>query len=386
MEFTSIRDPVHGQIMLDSLETRLMDTPDFQRLRGIKQLGVTYLVYPGAHHTRFEHSIGTAHLAGLMGKQIGLEADELVMLRIAALLHDIGHCAFSHDSENVLLSIIGSHEKLGIGRIRSSPIKDIICENYTAKKISDIAFGESFGQLITSDIGADRLDYLLRDAHYTGVAYGVIDWSRIVARLCWHSNAPAIEIGGLEAAESVMLARFSMFHTVYYHHAVRIARSMFIQALKSALSQKDFDAELITNEGDFALLSRLWKTPSSASITGAFANRQLYKRALVASWPSLSQSAKKYVIDGKFASDLQDEFSDSALVDLPVDFQTCAKISILSADGTRKPLSIQSSISASLEKAANERATLIVCAPKDKLKKVGEFASKRLGVQNKNGV
>ncbi|MFH0927069.1 MAG: HD domain-containing protein, partial [Candidatus Micrarchaeota archaeon] len=154
--FMNIRDPVHGQIEFCGIEKEVVDLADFQRLRQIKQVGMTYLVYPGAHHTRFEHSLGTAHISSLMAQKLGLSQDEAAQVRLAALLHDVGHMPFSHDSEEVLFPFIGNHEQIGKKKIEKGEIADALSKNYSPKKISELAFGGGHGQIICSDVGADR--------------------------------------------------------------------------------------------------------------------------------------------------------------------------------------------------------------------------------------
>ncbi|MFH1306892.1 MAG: HD domain-containing protein [Candidatus Micrarchaeota archaeon] len=373
MSKKTIRDPIHGQIMLSEIEIKVIDTLQFQRLRNIRQLGMAHFVYPGAHHTRFEHSIGTLKIADKMARKLELGEAERTRLRIAALLHDIGHLAFSHDSEEILHSKIGRHEQIGKKIMCSSPISDIISENDDARKIADWAGGEEYGQLISSDIGADRLDYLLRDAHYTGVAYGVIDWGRIISKLKWSDNEPAVDFGGLEAAESVMLARFSMFHTVYYHHAVRIARAMFQHALKIFSESSEFSEEVM-HEGDSLLLAKMKKYEKTKELAKFLSERKLYKRALEIEWNKLEEEKKKYIISSEFASKLCEKFNSAIFVSPPAEFVSPAKIKIVKKEkvGT---LDEFSSISSSLQKAAAERATLLICAPSEISKKVGDYSS-----------
>lgn len=371
----NIRDPVHGQMEFSDLERKIIDLPQMQRLRQIKQVGLTYLVYPGAHHTRFEHSMGTAHLASIMGLKVGLEEDEIKQLRLAALLHDVGHMPFSHDSEEILAPLLGNHEKVGANLICKSEIADVLGANYSPAKISGFAFGGGIGQLITCGVGADRLDYLLRDAHYTGVAYGVIDWGRILAKLIYKTNRVQVQKGGLEAAESTILARFSMFHTIYYHHAVRIARKMMQKALLIALESGEIDTPSILEMGDNSLMSKLGGIRGCREYVLALENRKLLKRAQVFYWNKLDSKQKKYVESGKFEAELKKKFP-CTMVDMPSHFMADANVLIYDGKKTMK-LSEISSISYSLEAAAAERANLIVISPYGDCEQVAR-AAKRL--------
>lgn len=187
-----IRDPLHGTVVLSELEEKILDTPSMQRLRGIRQLAAAYLVYPGANHTRFEHSIGTLFLADRICRELKLPAEKAAKVRLAALLHDVGHTAFSHEAETILMRHIGNHEEIGEKMVQSGEIADILSGSYSAKEIALLP-RTPLGEIITSDIGADRMDYLLRDSHYTGVAYGVIDADRICSTLSLAKSPPFAE-------------------------------------------------------------------------------------------------------------------------------------------------------------------------------------------------
>ncbi len=374
----NIRDPIHGQIEFSDIEQEIIDCLDFQRLRQIRQVAMTYLVYPGAHHTRFEHSLGTMHLASKIGQKIGLNNDELSQLRLCALLHDIGHMPFSHDCESILSPTTGTHEQIGKKLITHGQIHDILSKNFDSKNIAQLMLGKSFGQVLTCDVGADRLDYLLRDAHYTGVAYGVIDWSRIIAKMIYKSSKIQIEKGGIEATESVILARFSMFHAVYYHHAVRIARKMLQVALKNAVNFEQIDPNVISRYNDNSLLDLLLRTKSSSALCARLINRKLLKRAYVVSWANLNEDTKNYILSHDFENDLSKRCPD-ALVDIPSQFKSQVNVLINDNNVSRNLCDI-SSISSSLESASLERATLLVLCEDSKRKRVANTAKKLLNL------
>ena len=176
-----IRDSVYGDIRLNEIEVEVMDNPQFQRLRRIKQLGLISLIYPGANHTRFEHSIGTMHIASKLADKLDLNQEDKELVRISALLHDIGHGPFSHVSEGVLSF---PHEELTKYVIKNTAIRDIVEKKFDIDKIIEIINGEGkFGPIVSGELDADRMDYLLRDSHYTGVAYGIIDYERIISNI-----------------------------------------------------------------------------------------------------------------------------------------------------------------------------------------------------------
>ena len=224
-----IRDSVYGDISLSKFETQVMDMPQFQRIRRIKQLGLISLIYPGANHTRFEHCIGTMNLASKLGNELELSEDEIELLRISGLLHDIGHGPFSHVSEGVLSF---PHEDLTEYVIEKTSMHDLLTERFNTKEIIEIIHGEGYlGPIISGELDVDRMDYLLRDSHNTGVAYGVIDYERIISNLKLNDGL-VLDIKGVQAAEGALVSRYFMYPSVYQHHTTRIVNSMFRRALK----------------------------------------------------------------------------------------------------------------------------------------------------------
>ncbi len=278
----AIRDAIHGNITLNGLEERIIDSAEFQRLRRIKQLALTYMVYPGAVHTRFEHSLGTMHLASSICDVLGIEGDEKEKIRLRALLHDLGHVAFSHESEYVLHEVLGDHEKVGERKIMGGELGKMIGENYPAGEIFSKKGGIG-GEIISCDIGADRMDYLKRDAHHIGVAYGIIDTDRVIHTMADGNGKICIERGGLEAAESLLIGRFLMFSTVYLHKTVRIASAMLNRAIRRAVDSGALRHEDFLDAGDEEILLSLRGIKESAEYAGAIINRRFYKQAFVAS-------------------------------------------------------------------------------------------------------
>ena len=270
-QFHEIRDPIHVFVRLDRDERRVLDSSPVQRLRHIHQLAMSYLVYPGATHKRFEHSLGVMELAGRVFDVITAEQNihESVrrvfsdisgdgaksywrkVLRMAALCHDIGHLPFSHAAEHELLPEDWNHERitseLVLGdemRVIWNSMRPIIA----AEDVAKIAVGPEkmpstnftpwellLSEIITGDsLGVDRMDYLLRDSHHTGVAYGRFDHYRLIDTMrvlptTQNSDSPTlgIEGGGVHSAEALLLARYYMFMQVY-HHRVRIAYTVSV--------------------------------------------------------------------------------------------------------------------------------------------------------------
>lgn len=271
-----IRDSIHGNLQIDDFEVKLIDTPPFQRLRRIRQLGFTNLIYPGANHTRFEHSIGTMHLASQLAEQLGLDKHEKGILRVSALLHDLGHGPFSHVSETV---IPDSHEELTIKVIRESVISDILMEEFDLEEIEATLKGESvLGQAISGEIDVDRMDYLLRDSHYTGVAYGIIDVERLIQNIKIEDDL-ILDKKGVPAAESTLLARYFMYPSVYQHHTTRIVNSMFRRCLKILIEEDKIDPKHIYHYDDMDIIAMCRReTGLVADIIKRLDTRDLLKR------------------------------------------------------------------------------------------------------------
>jgi HD superfamily phosphohydrolase len=266
-----INDPVHGTIKLKGPLLDLASTPELNRLNQIRQLGLAYLVFPGAHHTRFEHSLGVSHVAGFLGKAIDIDPEEIKLVQTAGLLHDLGHGPFSHTMEKVFFDRLGKEhmaltsdiitgssddwtsEWLG-ERERGPSIPEIlethcmepkevaalICQKERPSDVQEtlqIQNGQAFFhgsdylyQIIHSALDADQLDFLLRDSHYTGVAYGIIDLDRIVNTATLFHGELMIEKRGISALEGMLVARSLMYSSVYFHKTARIAESMLCRA------------------------------------------------------------------------------------------------------------------------------------------------------------
>lgn len=281
-----IKDPVHGYIEVPAEILPLVDSPALQRLHHIRQLGFAYLVYPGANHTRFEHSLGAMHLASLLCRHLGFGTAETRTICCAALLHDIGHGPYSHASERLMQEYTQfSHDD-----IREQLKEPILAKQLEINSISPdevaalISGSHRYAGIIHGDLDVDRMDYLLRDAHYTGAPYGNFDAERLTKSLAVVDNTIVLNDSGISAAESLLIARTLMGPSVYYHHACRIAEEMFLLACRSHF-RKDVDAvrEFLTMDDVTATALLL---NSDEEITRDLINRirtrNLYKRAVYA--------------------------------------------------------------------------------------------------------
>jgi len=291
-EFKTINDTVHGTIRLDPMVQDLMETLELQRLSGIRQLGLTYLVFPGANHSRIEHCIGVSHVAGRIAEAIGIPDEERKLVMASGLLHDLGHGPFSHTLEHILSSklsidhmhltqaiILGEDDNVRSEERKAFPdvprIPEVLEKHgVPPKQVAGLIRGPEpaggfrsprlrtkryLGQIIHSAIDADQIDYLMRDAHYTGAAHGIIDFHRIVQTVTLHDDDLAIDRKGLPALEGMLVARALMYSSVYFHKTVRIAEQMIARAVERANRdvrdvQKMVDAELLqwlANQGAY---------------------------------------------------------------------------------------------------------------------------------------
>jgi HD superfamily phosphohydrolase len=272
---------------------RVVDTPAFQRLRYVRQLGHAFLVYPGATHSRFEHALGTYHLAGRAlanlrdrGNLDGVGDADTLLIRLAALLHDIGHYPFSHALEEAAFA---SHEALGAASLRREPLAGALAESGVAgaaDAIGAIITGTSthpLAGLVSGSIDLDKIDYLKRDALMCGVPYGEIDVDRLLACLVVVELDGRRRIGvlekGLSALESLLFAKYQMYRNVYWHHAARSANAMFKRLVGGAVDDGVIRPAALGEATDDALIHDL-AARDRTGIARALRERRLYKRAL----------------------------------------------------------------------------------------------------------
>ncbi len=277
-----IQDPIHGQLRLEDWQIAIIDTPEFQRLRRISQIGFANLVYPGANHTRFEHSLGTMHVASQLVKKMDADEDEKREIVVSALLHDIGHAPFSHCSEAILSRYLKiAHED--VERIlKRGEIRDVLNElGFRIGRIVKHIKGQSECNIVSGDIDADRMDYLVRDSYYTGVAYGVFDISRLLNKITFEGKKMVIEAGGLKAAESLLISRYMMYPTVYFHHVCRIARKMFERAVEFCIENGYLKPEDLLGMDDYDIVVFLRNIDGYPSeMMRLIDSRKLFKRAI----------------------------------------------------------------------------------------------------------
>lgn len=280
---TRVRDPIHNYIVLDELGRELVDTPRVQRLRRIHQLGTGSLVYPGANHTRFEHSLGAYHLAGLASHALGLADDDRRAIQAAALLHDVGHGPFSHTADGLYRDYLGrTHEDVSVEAVRKGAVADALDRHGVAPdRVAALIRGEDpLASIVSGDIDVDRMDYLVRDSHYTGVSIGV-DLARLIHGLVMTPRGLAIDERALAAAEMLLVTRVQMYAAVYFHRTLRIAERMIERAFRLALDAGEIKPEQLSTMDDIAatMLLRHSKTEAWRWML-AVDQRKLFKVAL----------------------------------------------------------------------------------------------------------
>ena len=332
-----VRDPIHDYIDLNSLQAKLVDTPAYQRLRWIKQLGPINLVYPGANHTRHEHCMGTCHVIGKMADSIGLNSSDKQLVSVAGLLHDLGHTAFSHLGDEV--KGVEDHVIRTTNIISNTDLSDIISdEGLDPHEINQIILGNhKLGSLVSGDLDGDRLDYLVRDAHYTGVSTGV-DMGRLIATMSMSDSNLVIKEKGLTAVEALLTARSTMYSTVYFHPFARGAQLMLARAANHAILSDSFSINDFVNFTDHKFLSELNNTGGlSRKISSNFENRRIVKRAVSMTKEQVELSGLKKSQKADYEESISSELgidSSEIYVDIPpFSVMPGLKTKILKSDG-----------------------------------------------------
>ena len=289
--FEIVRDPLWNNIRLDPEALAVVDTPAVQRLRYIRQLGHAFLVYPGATHSRFEHALGAYHLARRVLSQLEdagdarLDAADRACLKLAALLHDIGHYPFSHALEEAGLP---HHEVLAERQLSSGALAARLAElGMPAGRLLSLIqspCAEPLAGLVSGSLDVDKLDYLSRDAWMCGVPYGVIDVDRLLTSLTIAAGpdgraALALHEKGLAALESLLFAKYQMYRNVYWHHAVRSATAMFKRMVRRALAAGRLAPEAVGLATDDGLVHELMQADATG-LARQLRERRLAKRAL----------------------------------------------------------------------------------------------------------
>ena len=297
---TFIQDSLHGYIELDSEEAAIVDRPEMQRLRRIQQLGLSSLVYPSATHTRFQHSLGVMHTAGKFADNLGINGERKKELRLAGLLHDSGHGPFSHASEVVAERKGLSHEDLSCKMIEKMEDR-FSADTDRVKKI--IKGDLEIGRVVAGDVDADRIDYLQRDAHATGVEYGNIDADTIIRMAQMDSRRVVFKEKAVPALESLLTARFHMMKSVYLHNTCVIAEKMLERALENYV--REYNVETMMKMDDYEAHNKLRDFEDGEGLYTKVSDRRLYKQALRLDQDSLTREKLE-----KFSDKSEKEFEE----------------------------------------------------------------------------
>jgi len=426
-ELKTITDTVHGTVRLEPLTLDLLETLELQRLNSIRQLGLTYLVFPGANHSRLEHCLGVGYVAGEMARALGLSEDERKLVQAAGQLHDVGHGPYSHTLEHVLSRELAVDHMHLTQRIITGEDDNVAPEDRGAfpkvprihevlkkhgvspKAVADLIRGPAEGgglyldarsrkpdrrylaQIIHSPMDADQIDYLLRDAHYTGAPLGTVDISRILQTLRLHKGQLALDRKGLPALEGMLVARGLMYSSVYFHKTVRIAEQMIARAVERSEApiaeiQKMVDHELLAwtlRQGEF-----------QREIALRLRYRKLYKRVVAYGREDLSDSARETLASFKDAAErrrTEDRIARRAgltpgqvIIDVPlpellISEPRIAKTEVMILDdGEARPFSKVSTLGRALQLRQTVDWVVMVACPPDSVSAVRKACASSL--------
>ena len=277
----AIRDPIHGFIRADELESALLNSRPMQRLRFIHQLGLTFLVFPGAEHSRFAHALGTMHLAGRVYDALASKSDGLLpthpgcrerrLVRVAALLHDIGHAPFSHTAEDLFAGGIDHEDmtRLLLGSPEMRQIFDAWGDGIDCEAVQRILAKNGQGiegllsEIVSSELDVDKMDYLRRDSLYCGVLYGSYDLERLIDTVIpvldpedgkWRVG---VDHGGVHALEALVMARYYMFTQVYFNETSKVMELHFNKWLRTSAIEWPDDPEAFLMHDDLTVLEAM---------------------------------------------------------------------------------------------------------------------------------
>lgn len=427
-----IHDTVHGPIPLSGLLLKLLEAPQVQRLSGVRQLGLAYLVWPGANHTRLEHVVGVSYTARRIAEQVGATDGERALVEAAGLLHDVGHWPFSHTLEALM------HERLGVEHAQIS--RELILEEgphrwghgaslrtilehagLVPEDVADLvatppgpgslASLHDFGtgarraprrrrrdlphflhQIVSGMCDADQMDYLRRDAHYTGVALGMIDIHRLIHTAAVEGAELVFERSGLHAVEGMLVGRDLMYSAVYFHRTARIAEVMLERAV-SEFSDRELAPVGQMVDGELLAAMRR-KGGVAASFAERLKFRHLYKRALQFNFDEVDASgmrALERLTTPAARRRAEEEIEGrcrlppgSVVVDVPPRSllkpggkTALAGLKILDA-GKLRPIAEMSPIARALQGRRMFDWALLVSAPREVREKVGKAAARAI--------
>lgn len=383
----AIKDSVHDHIPVGDLASDLLETPEFQRLRHIKQLSTVRLVYPSANHTRFEHSLGVYHLARQALDWLDIEDDRAKAVRAAALLHDVGHGPYGHQTEGIIQRRLGRHHD-EIGCLLSSGELPAVLESHglDPERVASLVAGEGdLGQIVAGELDVDRADYLVRDAYHTGVPYGTIDHGRLLSALRIRDGELVLAEGNVQTAESVLVARTLMNATVYRHHVSRVTGTMIERAGERLLDGAPLDTEEFARMTDDRLLAAFRAHEPTAETAERLEHRDLYKRAVWADFEDVTESV--VTADHETVREFERDIAADAgvapeyvLVDTPGEPNIPETSTRVVVDGEVRRLADESPLVEGLQAAGRAQWRFGVYAPEEQVDEVGRAAERVLGL------
>jgi len=376
----TIKDAVHDHIRVDEFALDLLDTPEMQRLRHIRQLGTAYLVYPSANHTRFEHSLGVYHLAVQALDNLGVAGVERDEVRAAALLHDVGHTPFSHNVEEIVEEHVGKRHDEVDDVLDGNVARVLEDRGLSPGRVAALVRGEGkYGQLVSGELDVDRMDYLVRDAHHTGVPYGTIDNRRLVLELGFVDDELVLGEGNVQTAEALLLARALMHPTVYNHHVARISKAMLKRATQR-LIENGVEAERVRRMDDHELTVALRENDATAETGSRLAERRLYKRAVWKPRDEVSDAAldaEPRALEREIAADAGVE-PHEVVVDVSTPPRMAETEASVVVDGEKVPLEGVSRLVNTLRKVSEDEWRFGVYAPEEKLEEVRKASERHV--------
>ena len=368
----------------------VLDTREMQRLRRIRQLGTAFLVYPGANHTRFEHALGAYKLAGDASRALGLTPDDSLHVQAAALLHDVGHGPLSHLFEEVVPG--QKHEEFSVDLVQWSGLNDLLKRaGMDAKRVATLLKGKGeHGSIVSGDIDVDRMDYLVRDAHYTGLRVSV-DPERLLSVMTLRDGEFLLREEGVTACESLLVARFLMYPSVYFHHTCRAGESMLVRAAQDLLENGyKYDSLRIMDDNEF--FSALKQGSRYArDVAERIDDRRLFKRAFEGTHRRVQgdEFLTRLVKDPAERARVERELADAAgvndgyvLVDVPAPpLVREVEAKVLGKDDRVLPLREASTLVRTLVAAQMDHWKFWVFAPKESLPNVTRAFERMLSPQ-----
>jgi len=327
-----IKDPVYGYVYITEKEKEVIDSYPVQRLRRLRQLAGAEYVYPGANHTRFEHSVGVMYLAGKVVENPNVSQivneEDVEAVRIAGLLHDVGHGPFSHVFEHLLTKKLGkTHEDMTVWIIKNSELKDVISRlGHHPQYIAEMAAGSLLesqkaflNQIVRSSIDVDKLDFVVRDTYHTGAEYGFVDIFRLIHSFDVLDGNLAVDMGALSTLESFIIARIESFKSIYFHRVGRAAQIMLAIALEKADPELGLSAFKTPEEylamDDYTVWTMLKNCKKSSQIIKDLERRIMLKCAYEQTFYVKDKTVSNIFSAEEFRKQIRDKIAEKANVE-----------------------------------------------------------------------